>query len=825
MQVVRIPFTNFQFGEIRPSLIGRTDTQVYTNSAQKLTNFLLRAEGGVIKRMGTKFLHNFGTTVDDNVEQQVRIIPFIFSDDERYIIALSVGKIEIFILDFDASGSASAGAVTHLSSTDITSDTDGVSLTARLTATRLKQISYAQSGDVLFLCHNAFMPLRLVRTSLITFELSVFAFDLKGDAKRIYQPYYHFQQTGFTLTPSASSGSGVTLKVKPPGVDRGSWAATTAYAIGDFVEHTNQIYKVIAARDNSSSTVPASDTTHFLAITYFDDGSTNGGGYGNSLHDGITLRYRNQEIELTGVTSGSHATGTITDSLFTKLNANAFRTINGSTTVEVTMPLHGLAVSDSITISESNDVGNISAANLNGTRSVTSIIDDNTFTFTAGASANTSIDGGGAPKIVTNAPTTDWEEQSYSAIRGFPAAICFHEGRLWFGGTLAQPDGIWASMSGEFFNFNTGTALDNEAIVLSSSVGELDQIKHLVSNRDLQVFTVTSEFIVPAFENTPVTPSNAMVRRQTPYGIADVKPFVFDGATIYVQRSGTVVREFIFSDAEAAYVANAVSSISSHLIKTPVQMTALQAAIARPESYIFMINSDGTMTVFNSSRSEKRAGWTEFTTKGNKSAGETVGQFHSVCTVDERVFTVGKYDKGAGTKKLVLMEFDNSLNMDHSISYTSGSSGVFTVSSQFDNGAKVDVINGNDYLGQFVVASGQVDVSAVDASLTTAEIGFGFPIELKTNPLDIATQSGPTTGLLRALGRVVLDLNNTLSISVNNKVLQTRNVTDDFSTTRNPITGKREMRLLGYSRDPQITITQSAPLSLQVNSIIAEVQF
>ena len=825
MQVVRIPFTNFQFGEISPSLIGRTDTQVYTNSAQKLTNFLLRAEGGVIKRMGTKFLHNFGTTVDDNVEQQVRIIPFIFSDDERYIIALSVGKIEIFILDFDASGSASAGAVTHLSSTDITSDTDGVSLTARLTATRLKQISYAQSGDVLFLCHNAFMPLRLVRTSLITFELSVFAFDLKGDAKRIYQPYYHFQQTGFTLTPSASSGSGVTLKVKPPGVDRGSWAATTAYAIGDFVEHTNQIYKVIAARDNSSSTVPASDTTHFLAITYFDDGSTNGGGYGNSLHNGITLRYRNQEIELTGVTSGSHATGTITDSLFTKLNANAFRTINGSTTVEVTMPLHGLAVSDSITISESNDVGNISAANLNGTRSVTSIIDDNTFTFTAGGSANTSIDGGGAPKIVTNAPTTDWEEQSYSAIRGFPAAICFHEGRLWFGGTLAQPDGIWASMSGEFFNFNTGTALDNEAIVLSSSVGELDQIKHLVSNRDLQVFTVTSEFIVPAFENTPVTPSNAMVRRQTPYGIADVKPFVFDGATIYVQRSGTVVREFIFSDAEAAYVANAVSSISSHLIKTPVQMTALQAAIERPESYIFMVNSDGTMTVFNSSRSEKRAGWTEFTTKGNKSAGETVGEFHSVCTVDERVFTVGKYDKGAGTKKLVLMEFDNSLNMDHSISYTSGSSGVFTVSSQFDNGAKVDVINGNDYLGQFVVASGQVDVSAVDASLTTAEIGFGFPIELKTNPLDIATQSGPTTGLLRALGRVVLDLNNTLSISVNNKVLQTRNVTDDFSTTRNPITGKREMRLLGYSRDPQITITQSAPLSLQVNSIIAEVQF
>ena len=202
----------------------------------------------------------------------------------------------------------------------------------------------------------------------------------------------------------------------------------------------------------------------------------------------------------------------------------------------------------------------------------------------------------------------------------------------------------------------------------------------------------------------------------------------------------------------------------------------------------------------------------------------TSGLFHSICTVDERVFVIGKYDKGAGTKKLCLMEFKDNLNMDHSLSYTNGNSGVFTVSSQFDNGARVDVINGNDYLGSFAVSGGQVDVSAVDNSLTTAEIGFSFPIELKTNPLDIQSASGPTTGMLRGLGRVILDLNNTLSISVNNKVLQTRNVTDDFSVARTPITGKKEMRLLGYSRDPQITITQSAPLSVQVNSIIAEVQ-
>ena len=64
MQKVRVPVTNFQFGEISPSLISRADTQVYTNSAQKLENFFIRAEGGVIKRAGLKNLYEFDTTVE-----------------------------------------------------------------------------------------------------------------------------------------------------------------------------------------------------------------------------------------------------------------------------------------------------------------------------------------------------------------------------------------------------------------------------------------------------------------------------------------------------------------------------------------------------------------------------------------------------------------------------------------------------------------------------------------------------------------------------------------------------------------------------------------
>ena len=95
MRKLRVPITNLQFGEISPSLISRTDSQVYANSAQKVENFFIRAEGGVIKRAGLSNIYEFDTTVDASKTQQHRLVPFIFSDDERYIISLEHQKLSL----------------------------------------------------------------------------------------------------------------------------------------------------------------------------------------------------------------------------------------------------------------------------------------------------------------------------------------------------------------------------------------------------------------------------------------------------------------------------------------------------------------------------------------------------------------------------------------------------------------------------------------------------------------------------------------------------------------------------------------------------------
>ena len=746
MQKIRVPLTNFQFGEVSPSLFSRTDTSLYNQSAQRVENFFLRAEGGVIKRAGLENIYTYSDITPNAAKvQQARLLPFIFSDDEQYIISLEHQQVRVFQL------SPTTGDVSLVS----TITTDVGSNTLVFDQDYLHEYTYAQSGDVMFICHQLFQPQQIVRTGLTSFQVESFVFDQKSDNTLIYQPYNYFQKSGTTLDVSASSGNGVTL--------------TTSNA-------------------------------------YWD---TSGD------HVGVTVRYHGCEIEITSVTSNTVATGNILDELVVHLSANAFRTTESLAAVEVTMVNHGMSVNDSIVISHAGSVGGISANQLNGTRTITEVIDDDHFIFNAGQNANASEDGGGTPKVTSHAPTTEWDEQSFSDLRGYPAAVTFHQNRLCFAGTIAQPDAIFMSKVANYYNFNVGAAKDNEAISITASVGEISQIRHLVSNRDLQVFTASSEMYIPAFQNQPLTPTNAQVRRQTPFGCGFQRPQSLDGGTMFVQKGGAIVREYIYSDGEAAYVANPISAVSSHLIKTPIEMNVFYGAVNRSESYAFVCNADGTIAVFNSNRAEQRAGWTEFTTQG---------KFVSTVTIDDRVFANVVFDLGDGTERIVLCEFVSSRNMDMAKLYT-GTAGVFDVSADFNDGAVVNVVDGNNYIGEFTVTGGEVDASGILDTLDEAEIGYKFDVTLKTNPIDASVGNGPMTGIPRGIGSVFMDLNETLSVSVNGTAMIIRRVTDDMSQQRKEFTGKKEFRLLGYSRDPQVEITQTAPLPLQINGFVAELIF
>lgn len=755
MQKVRVPISSFQYGEISDSMLMRTDSAVYASSAQSLENMVVMSEGSVKKRPGLRHWYDYGLTYDADHPTQSHLFKFIFDDNEEYIISIEHEKVRCFRLETN-------GDVTLVDT--ITQDVD--SNTLPFDKDYLQQYTTAQLGDTMFVCHPLFAPRIITRTSLTNFTVSTYSFDQRADNKVTYQPYSKFQDHNVTLDPSATTGTGITLTTSA-----NYW-----------------------------------DTT----------GTQTGGDYLDSTHVGTIVRYGKNEIEITSVQSATQATGDIVDELKIRLSVlNPLRTTEGSAVVEVTQLEHGYAGGESITISGAAATGGINSGNINGTFTVGDIIDENTYTYTAGGSASSSVDGGGIVYVTTHAPTIDWDEQSWSAKRGYPAAVTFHQNRLVFGGTLAEPDSIWMSKIGSFFNFDVGEAKDNESISLTVATGDVNEIRYLVSNRDLQVFGASGELYIPTFQNQPITPTNVQIRKQTPYGTEHVQPASIDGATIFVQKNGRIVREYLYTDNEQAYTASPISTLASHLINQPKSLAVAHSGFELADSYAFLTLSNGDGALFSSNRAERKASWTKVTVDG---------KFSSTVSVHGRLF-VNVWDSN---NKLQLCEFDEEVGLDY-YSYhgvivaPANLVGFINLSfTQYVQGDVVDVIlldvyaNRLSYVGQRTVdANGRIDCSDVSGAGSTflfAYVGQKFTSKIITNPIDASMGNGPATGDVRGITNIVVDMKDTWSAKVNGTVMNRDTA----------FTGKKEFRNLGYSRNPQVTIEQSDPLMIQVNGIIAE---
>lgn len=265
-------------------------------------------------------------------------------------------------------------------------------------------------------------------------------------------------------------------------------------------------------------------------------------------------------------------------------------------------------------------------------------------------------------------PHANWEEELISTVRGYPQAVTFHDNRLWFGGVRDNPSVVIASEIGGYYSFDLGTGLANESINVNITADTVNEIRHLISGRNLQIFTDSGEYYIPQSTDSAITPSSISFLRQTPYGCNRARPTPFDGATIFTSKNGKSIREYVFSDLEQAYKSNSISVLSSQVIDNPKQITMMTGNEERPEQFAYFLNSgtnlDGQIAVFHSIRDEKIAGWTIWNTKTND-------KFHSITSINEFLFVVTKRILPSGTKYL-LEKFsnDDSITVDCSTTTT-----------------------------------------------------------------------------------------------------------------------------------------------------------
>jgi len=80
--------TNFKVGELDPLLRSRTDLAQYQDALEEATNVIVQPQGGIRRRDGTVFIHDFGSSFTT-----YKLIPFEYSVDDSYLLVLVPARI------------------------------------------------------------------------------------------------------------------------------------------------------------------------------------------------------------------------------------------------------------------------------------------------------------------------------------------------------------------------------------------------------------------------------------------------------------------------------------------------------------------------------------------------------------------------------------------------------------------------------------------------------------------------------------------------------------------------------------------------------------
>ena len=377
---------------------------------------------------------------------------------------------------------------------------------------------------------------------------------------------------------------------------------------------------------------------------------------------------------------------------------------------------------------------------------------------------------------------------------------------------------MFASKVDDFFNFKPGEAFDDDALFVTISTDSVNAITAMRSGRDLQIFTQDAEFFVPQATLDPITPSNIVIKNATRRGSKEgIKPVSAEGGTLFIQREGKALREFLFSDVDLNYNANNVSLLSSHLLKSPRSM-ALRVATNTDDGDLLLIpnDTDGSMAVFSILRSQNVVAPSEFITEG---------KFLDVAVDITDIYVATERTINSATKRYIEL-FDDQRTTDANIQYFSGATspdqslpGNTTCSNLSHlEGATVDVVRDNFVLTDKTVSSGAITID--EAPTSFVEVGLSYSVEVKTLPAEPRLSSGVSVSRKKRILEASPVLDRTQNIAINGFEIPLETLPQTLGSAPNTFTGrKRVAPLLGYSDTAQLTFTMTQPLFATVLSV------
>lgn len=408
----------------------------------------------------------------------------------------------------------------------------------------------------------------------------------------------------------------------------------------------------------------------------------------------------------------------------------------------------------------------------------------------------------------TAAAVTDWDEQMFGPVFGYPSCVVLHRNRIIFGGHDTLGDYLVASELGDFYAFDVGDGSDGDAIIESIGDSAAARIVQMYSAEQLVVATDTGLYYVPETPSAPFRPSSMAFY---PFGdryeiSAGVQPHGFDGGVVFAAGSLILVARPT-GDTQQAWRADEVSLISPHLFKTPTDLTTVSSFAGGVERYAVFRNTDGTLAVMQLISEQKIRNVTPWETDIDTDT------FDGVTAIEGDLYVTATRQINGATA-YTLERFDQNVTLDYATEFAS----LASVTGVYGSTTVNVVTESGFHLGTYPLT---LDATP-DGPYT---VGLLYGSEIETLPPVIDDNEGSRAGDKMRIYKAQVFVRSSARFAANGYELIAYQTSDDTSEPPPLKEGPQEFTFLGWRTSPTIVITQTDPLPLKVLAIRQEVAY
>ena len=817
----RVHQASFLRGELDPTIISRVDVAAYGQGLKKARNVIPLNQGGVERRGGTLFRADLGGPT--------RLESFIFNSTQEYVFAFQNQTLKIYT-------TAGVLAATFTSCPWITSE--------------LYELNFTQQGDTMIVVHENIVPQVITRIGSTSFTRTAFGFETSVNGEKTYQPYFKFADDSITLDiDSTTKGTtGVTC------------TTSSAYWISGYVG-------MVIRYHGAELTITGYTSSTIVTATLNDDVEI------ELDADPFATQQGSGVVKVTqvghGFSTGASVTISGANDIFDEDgNGLATANINGTFSITVLDDDHWeFTAGGSDTALESVDGGGVRVVIVG--HPPTRNWDEQVF-----SSVN------GYPKTAT------FHEQRlyFGGVTALPDGIQGSKITDFYNfdvGEAADADSIQIQIASDQIK-EIRHLVSAKLLQIFSSTSEFylkPQIGKPITPTDIQIIrqsTLGSQLkaMPRIFDGATIyIQNNGKTVREYFYG-ATAEEFTSnsisllsnhlisspqDSAKITSMPSRTEQFYFLVNDdgTMGIFTSQRAEKIAGWMLWST---DGTIESIACTTSYIY-ISVKRTINSSDVYYLEQFAS-TAFDLPTDMTVTKTIsatyqphgtplvnGTFSSTTTFIGDGFTNAPSQgetfqfAGAGTVYTIQSATATGNSGEYTIvlnASTSQSDGValqFVTSKVFsglnslpDMRLKTVYLTSGSAEGSaiYYYGSGTVDANGV-VSITTAtssaDIGLNYDITLDTLPIDATIQNGQLTGYPRKIAKAVVELSSTYNMKVNTNDVILTDVTLNTSGGLTSFTGKKEVYFLGYNLEPNLEITQSAPLPMRLLGLTTEVYY